>query len=294
MNQPPNQPFLGGTCVAAQARYAVLPVPYEGTVSYMRGTARAPAAILEASAQVEEFDEELARDLREVGIITLPPVEPAETPEEQMQRVEQAAREALRDGMFLLTLGGEHSITAPLVRAAAARWGELSVLQIDAHADLRDTYEENPHSNACAMRRVLEITDRLAQVGIRSFSQQEYAECRRQMDNLITPVIVETDPDWIERVLALLGEQVYVTVDVDGFDPAFVPGTGTPEPGGLTWRQVTALLRRVCSERRVVAADIVEVVPIAGQVVSEFLAARLAGKIISYVAFCGRDSRKAP
>ncbi len=294
MNRPSNQFFLGAACAAAQARYAVLPVPYEGTVSYMRGTARAPAAILEASAQVEEFDEELARDLREAGIITLPPVEPAGTPEEQMQRVEQAARAALRDGVFLLTLGGEHSITAPLVRAAAARWGELSVLQIDAHADLRDTYEGSPHSHACVMRRVLEITDRVAQVGIRNYSQQEYAECRRQVENLITPTIVETDPDWIERVLSLLGEQVYVTVDVDGFDPACVPGTGTPEPGGLTWRQVTALLRRVCSERQVVAADIVEVAPIAGQVVSEFLAARLAGKIISYVAFCGRGSRKDP
>ena len=276
MDLPPD------ACEAAKARYAVLPVPYEGTVTFMRGTADAPAAIIDASAQVEEFDDELAQDFRAAGIVTLSSIMPAEKPEEQMRRVASTARAVMRSGKFLLTLGGEHSITAPLVRAAAEQHGEISVLQIDAHADLRDTYKGSTHSHACVMRRVLEVTDHVAQVGIRNFSQEECAECPRQVERFITPAMVESDPDWIDRVLSLLGEKVYVTVDVDGFDPAYVPGTGTPEPGGLTWRQVTALLRRICAERQVVSADIVEVVPLPGQKVSEFLAARLAYKIIAY------------
>jgi agmatinase len=272
-----------GTCEPSKARYAVLPVPYEGTVTFMQGTVDAPAAIVDASAQVEEFDEELARDFRAAGIITLSPILPAKTPEEQMRRVASVARTITSKGKFLLTLGGEHSITAPLVRAIAEQHSNISVLQIDAHADLRDTYDGSPCSHACVMRRVLEVTDRIAQVGIRNYSQQEYVECPRQVSNFITPAMVENDPGWMDRVLSLLDEKVYVTVDVDGFDPAYVPGTGTPEPGGLTWRQVTGLLRRVCTERLVVGADIVEVIPIPGQKVSEFLAARLAYKIIAYV-----------
>ena len=264
------------------AKYAVLPVPYEGTVTFMRGTAGGPEAILRASAHVEEFDEELLQDFTRAGIVTLPPVPPADSPEEQMRRVAARARAVADQGAFLLTLGGEHSITWPLVQVAAERHGDLSVLQIDAHADLRDTYDGSPCSHACVMRRVLGLTDRLCQVGIRSLSQEEYEACPRQAERFITPAIIADDPGWTDRALALLGRLVYVTIDVDGFDPAYVPGTGTPEPGGLTWRQVTALLRRVCTERQVVGADIVEVSPLAGQNISEFLAARLAYKIIAY------------
>lgn len=264
-------------------RYAVLPVPYEGTVTYMRGTARAPAAILDASAQVEEFDEELQREFQSAGIVTLPAIPAAETPAAQMDRIAAVAREVVQGGQFLLALGGEHSITAPLVRAAAERFGAISVLQIDAHADLRDTYEGSPHSHACVMRRVLEVTDRLAQVGIRNYSRDEFLACPRQVANFFTPAAIEADSNWMGRVLSLLSDKVYITIDVDGFDPAYVPGTGTPEPGGLTWRQVTSLLRRVCTQRQIVGADIVEVVPIPGQKVSEFLAARLAYKLIAYL-----------
>ena len=147
LNLPPD------ACEAAKARYAVLPVPYEGTVTFLKGTAAAPAAIINASTQVEEFDEELGRDFRAAGIVTLPAILPAETPAAQMRRVALTARAAMDGGKFILTLGGEHSITAPLVQAVAEQYGEISVLQIDAHADLRDTYEGSPHSHACVMRR---------------------------------------------------------------------------------------------------------------------------------------------
>ena len=264
------------------ARYAVLPVPFEGTVTYKGGTSAGPMAILEASAQVELFDEELRGEFHTAGVATYPLIQPAPGVEEQLSRVKAAALPILRAGRFLLTLGGEHSITSALVEAAAETCGQISVLQIDAHADLRDSYEGTRHSHACVMRRVLETTDHLCQVGIRSFSLEEQQACPRQVRNFITPADAGSDDRWISKALKLLGEKVYITVDIDGFDPAIAPGTGTPEPGGLSWQQGTRLLRRVCAERQVVAADIVEVRPIPPSHVTEFLAARLGYKIIAY------------
>jgi agmatinase len=264
------------------SRYAVLPVPYEGTVSYLPGTVDGPAAILSASAQVEYLDEEFGGEFVQAGIMTLPMVPAALDPQEQMQRVRGAARPIVQEGKFLLTLGGEHSITAPLVELMAGRHGEISVLQIDAHSDLRDEYRGSRFSHACVMRRVLETTDSISQVGIRSYSTPEAQQCPEQVRKFFTPSRIAAQGDWIDRVLASLRGKVYVTVDIDGFDPAFAPGTGTPEPGGLDWRQVTSLLRRVCREREVVAADIVEVRPIPPGHITEYLAARLAYKIIAY------------
>jgi agmatinase len=266
----------------AKATYVVLPVPYEGTVTYEAGTADGPAAIIDASQQVELFDEQLQRECVSPGVATLPPLAPAATADEMMECVYQASLPILKGREFLLTLGGEHSITAPLVQAAQEAFGDVSVLQIDAHADLRDSYDGSSHNHACVMRRVLETTDRLCQVGVRNVCQEEFDQCWPQIERLITPEIVETDPAWIDRAMGLLGETVYITVDVDGFDPSIAPGVGTPEPGGLLWRPTLDLLRRVCAERKVVAADIVEVRPIPPNHITEFLAARLAYKLIAY------------
>lgn len=266
----------------ATARYAVLPVPYEGTVSYKHGTAQGPSAILDASQQVEWFDDELRGEFVAAGVATYPPVAPAATPQEEMARVKAAARRIVASGKFLLALGGEHSITSPLVEAVGEFHGPLSVLQIDAHADLRDSYDGTRLSHACVMRRVLETAEGIVQVGIRNFSRQENDDCPRQVANFITPEVIASRRDWIDKALRPLGEKVYLTIDIDGLDPAIAPGTGTPEPGGLTWRQTTDLLRALCTRRRVVAADIVEVRPIPPNHVTEFLAARLAYKIIAY------------
>ncbi len=285
MSEQPPHNFLGlppDLCDPRRAHYAVLPVPYEGTVSYKAGTAAGPDQIIDASRQVEWFDEELLGEFVAAGVATLDPVESADDPVEQMNRVRRAADAALTDGRFLLTLGGEHSITAPLAAAAAEAHGEISVLQIDAHADLRDTWDGTPHSHACVMRRVLETTGSICQVGIRNVSAEEYRDCRDRVAKFITPGVIEADPDWIDRALDLLGKTVYVTVDIDGLDPSIAPGTGTPEPGGLSWRQGCSLLRAVCEQRRVVAADVVEVRPLGANHVTEFLAARLAYKIIAY------------
>ena len=265
----------------ATARYAVLPVPHEGTVTYRTGTAAGPAAIIDASQQVELFDEELMRECYQAGIATLAAVTPAYDPAGTMQRVATAAAPIMQEGKFLLALGGEHSITAPLVAQAQEAFGPVSVLQIDAHADLRDRYEGSPHNHACVMRRVLETTDKICQVGIRNICQEEFDDCRSLVDRFITPKIIAEDPNWIDRAMEMLGERVYITVDLDGLDPSIAPGVGTPEPGGLGWRQTLDLLRRVCTEREVVAADIVELMPIPPNHITDFLAARLAYKLIA-------------
>jgi len=266
----------------ATARYAVLPIPYAGTVSYKGGADRGPAEILDASAQVEWLDEEMLGEFVQAGVATYAAVQPAATPAEQMRRVLAAATPIVKAGKFLLSLGGEHSITAPLVEAVQSVHGPVSVLQIDAHADLRDSYGGSEHSHACVMRRVLAIARNICQVGIRNVSLEEYRDCPKQVAAFFTPARIAAGPDWIDQALAMLGPKVYLTVDIDGFDPAYAPGAGTPEPGGLDWAQVTGLLRRVCQARQVVAADIVEVRPIPPNHVTEFLAARLAYKIIAY------------
>lgn len=264
------------------ATYAILPVPYDDTVCYRTGTANGPAAILDASTQVEKFDEELLAEYHLVGIGTYPPVPSAKTPEEEIARIRSAADPIVRDGKFLLTLGGEHSITAPLVAAVAAVHGPITVLQFDAHGDLRDSYNGTKHSHAAVMRRVLEITPSIAQVGIRNFSMEEFNDCRPYVDRMVMPKQINEDPAWMDAVMALLGEKVYITIDIDAFDPAYAPGTGTPEPGGMTWNQVVGMIRRVFAERKVVAADIVEVMPIPQMHATEFLAAKLAYKLIAY------------
>lgn len=285
--------FLGLSCddgIGPPAKYVVLPVPYEGTVSYKAGTAAGPEAILSASQHVEWFDEELLIDLSEVGILTAPPVPAANDPPEQMRRVREVAERIAGDGSFCLALGGEHSITAALVEAVCAVHGPVSVLQIDAHADLRDRFDGTMHSHACVMRRVLETVEGVSQVGIRSISSEEFYECPEEVRNFITPAEVRTDSGWADKPLARLGPKVYVTVDMDGLDPSIAPGVGTPEPGGLTWHEVLHLLQRLCTERQVVGADIVEVCPLGDNHITEFTAARLACKLIASIEAVGRNA----
>ena len=272
------------------ARYRIVPVPYEGTVCFLGGTAKGPDAILDVSDQMEHFDEELLCDFTRHGIATFPPIPSANTSEKEFDQIYQTVKQEshFQSGKFPIFLGGEHSITPPIVRAAAECYGTISVLQFDAHADLRETYTGGKFSHASAMRRVLEITPHLVQVGIRSFSEEEYQDCPQQIAALITPRMLAQNADrCLKHILDSLAEHIYITVDIDVFDPAFAPGTGTPEPGGLDWFQVTNVLRRVCEEKNVIGADVVEVAPLGGNnVVTEFLAARLVGKIIAYTSSC--------
>ncbi len=267
------------------ARFAVLPIPYDATTTFSPGARDGPRAIITASQQVEDYDEGLARESHRVGIATLDPLEPdARGPEAMHRRIFQAARQVVRDGKFLIGLGGEHSITSALVRAVRTKHKRLSVLQIDAHADLRDTYQGSPYSHACVMRRIHDLGSEAIGVGIRSYSRQEARFIRAAEKKIIPARLCHETDAWIDDVVRSLGESVYVTIDIDAFDPAYAPGTGTPEPGGLDWYQVTDLLAAVARERRIVAADVVEVRPIPPSTVTEFLAARLMYRLIGLVS----------
>lgn len=266
-----------------RAKVAILPVSYDSTASFMSGTRNGPAAIIAASQQLEWFDEELESECYECGIATLATLEPdVSGPEVMHERLFEFARKIVSDGKFLFSLGGDHSISSALVRAVMTKHQKLSVLQIDAHSDLRDTYQGSKYSHACVMRRIVELGARIVPVGIRAMDLEDHDFMIKHDIQPITASECFMEDDCLDRVLEGLGDMVYVTIDIDGFDPAYAPGTGTPEPGGLDWYQVTSLLRLVATERTVVGADIVEVSPIGGQVVTEYLAARLAYKLIAY------------
>jgi agmatinase len=264
------------------ARVVILPIPLDRTTSYMPGTRNGPHEILVASAHMELWDEETNTDVHRIGIFTLPEMEfPFASMDEVVTEIRRVATELVDRGKFPVVLGGEHSITAAVVAAVAARHPRLSVLQIDAHADLRDSFMGTRYNHACAMRRVLEHA-RCTQVGIRSLSPDEAAVAPTLETTIFYDWNMRQNPRWIERVVESLGDTVYITIDCDGFDPAIMPATGTPEPGGLSWYECLGLLRRVIESRTVVGCDIVELSPIPGHVAPNFLCAKLIYKILSY------------
>ncbi|MHC4065938.1 MAG: agmatinase, partial [Planctomycetota bacterium] len=232
----------------ATARFALLPRPYDATASFRGGSRDGPQAIIAASQQLELFDEELGGEFHKAGIATLDPLEANVAGPEAMQAdIHAAARRIVRKGKFLLGLGGEHGVTAGLVRAVAGKYKKLSVLQIDAHLDLRDSYQQSRYSHAAVMRRVLPLVETIVPVGVRSVALEESRFLKKSGIRPVTARECFDSDDWVDRVLDGLSSNVYVTVDIDGFDPAYAPGTGTPEPGGLDWYQVTSLLRLVAA-----------------------------------------------
>jgi agmatinase len=267
----------------SRCRIAILPIPYEATTSFMAGTRNGPREMLNASRYLELYDEELDCEVYQLGIHTLPDVETvASSPADMVEVIYQAARGILEDGKFLVALGGEHTITPPLVKASLERHPKLSVLQIDAHGDLRDSYQGSKWSHACAMRRVLEMTNGV-QVGIRSISAEEVEILPSLPTKVFYTHQTRTDPEWCQKVVEALGDPVYVTIDLDGLDPSIMPAVGTPEPGGMGWFETCDLLREVATHRRVVGFDVNELAPIPGQGAPNFLAAKLVYKLLGYV-----------
>jgi agmatinase len=270
-----------------ESRAVVLPIPVDRTTSYVPGTRNGPREILQASSHMELWDEELGVDIHGVGIFTLPEMElPFGELEPLMAEIQRVASEIFARDKFLVTLGGEHSITPPLVAAAAGRYPGLTVLQIDAHADLRDSYMGTAHNHACAMRRSLEHAA-ITQVGIRSMSTEEAQVAGSLNTTIFYDVSMRRDPNWIDRVVETLKDPVYITIDVDGMDPAIMPATGTPEPGGLSWYEMLALLHATITRRQVVACDVVELSPIPGLLAPNFLCAKLVYKMLTY-RFAGK------
>ena len=287
LDSPEPSLFLGlpaSQCSLEKARVAIVPAPFDQTTSYMPGTRFGPAAILTASRQVEFYDEELDRDPCDIGIATLAEieVEPADI-EAGLRRLEGVVAELDARGIVPLTLGGEHTLSIAPVAALRARYPGLSVLQLDAHLDLRDAYQGTRQSHASVMRRVRELDVSTVAVGIRSVSREEADYVHAERVPVFLAREIRAQGLSVDAILAELGNPVYVTVDLDAFDPAYVPGVGTPEPGGLTWDEGLRLLRAVFERRQVVGMDVVELSPIPGQIVSEFFAAKLVNKLIGYL-----------
>jgi agmatinase len=275
-----------------------VPVPYEATTSFGGGTGGGPAAIIEASRYIELYDQELDGEPADVGIATLPSLSlTGAGPEAALGELREAYDRVLdaAPGRFVLMLGGEHSISSAPVLAWADRLQRenrrLTVLQFDAHTDLRPEYEGSAYSHASVMSRVHDRVELVA-VGIRAITSDEMRLVRRS-DNIHVFLAddIHTGEAWMDDVMSRLGPDVYISFDVDGFDPSLVPSTGTPEPGGLQWYPVLKLLRRVFAERTVHAADIVELAPIPGLSAPDFLVAKLAYKMIGY-RFDGRGSSR--
>jgi len=271
----------------ARASAVILPVPYESTTSYGGGTRRGPAAIVDASRYLELYDQELDCEAGAIlGIHTLPGLDltrAGATPAMEQLREAYARVADVCGERFLMMLGGEHSVSSPCILAQAHRHAErLTVLQMDAHTDLRPEYEGTPNSHASAMARVLDRADVVA-VGIRAVSGEEVEIHRRSSaSTIVWADEMWADDRWMDKAIEALGPKVYLTFDVDYFDPKLVPSTGTPEPGGPDWYRTLKFLKRVYREREVVAADVVELAPTPGFHAPDFLVAKLVYKLISY------------
>ncbi|MEX0938825.1 MAG: agmatinase [Pirellulales bacterium] len=287
-------PFLElPQCAPESADVLLLPLPYEGTVSYGQGTARGPEAIWQASAQIELWDEQLDFDLDRLRYHTAEPVVPEanEQPEIYLARVEHAARALHLAGGLVVGIGGEHSLTPPLVSAAQGErpFDELTVVQFDAHSDLRESFDGTPHSHACAMRSLVERGARVIAIGIRSAERAEfqYGVSSGRVETFTAQRLAE-EPDLsrsLNERLAELAGRVYLTIDVDVMDVAFSPGTGTPQPGGLAWWPMLGLLKSLLHQRadlELIGCDVVETAPQPGTRVNEFTSARLLAKLIAY------------
>lgn len=273
--------FMGFAYPYENSKAVILQAPYEKTASYLKGQAQAPAAIIKASCQVETYDIELKEDfIDRVGFHTLPPLQIENLPPERaVSALESATAKVLADDKFPIIFGGEHSLTSGPVCACKKKYADLCVLQIDAHADMRGEYENSKYSHASVMARVREICPAVS-VGIRSFSKEE----AKLIDEKYSDVIFDSRINGKEEeILSKIKEKnVYITIDADAFDPSIMPGVGTPEPGGLLWDETLSLLRKVSEEKNIVGFDIVELMPIPSNAVSDFTCAKLAYKLAGY------------
>ena len=258
----------------------ILPVPFDATSTWIKGADRGPDAILEASANMELYDIETDSEVYLRGIHTAEQVTVRSSPEELAQKVREKVIKFLDDGKFVVTLGGEHSVSIGVVQAFAEKMPGMSVLQVDAHTDLRQEYEGSRFNHACVMARVQELCP-IVQVGIRSMDvvEKPYVSADRIF---YAKDIVGRDRKWIDGVLDKLTDQVYVTIDLDGFDPSILPATGTPEPGGLGYYEVLDLMRILIKKKKLIGFDVVELCPIDGNKASDFLASKLIYQLLSY------------
>ncbi|MCK5849311.1 MAG: agmatinase [Kiritimatiellae bacterium] len=264
-------------CPYEDARVVIMQVPFEGTASFGKGTADGPGAIIRASEFLELYDMELSSEPFLVGISTLPPISVDSSPENVIGKVRDQAIELRRDGKTPVLIGGEHSVSYGAIQAARQQHPEVGVLQFDAHADLRDIYEDTPWSHACVMKRVLDAGVPYAGIGIRSICREESTLIQDRNLKVYPP----TPLDKAASIIEALPEKIYITLDIDVLDPSCMPATGTPEPGGFSWNELVAILGLLPElKKEVVGFDVVELAPIHGVHFCEFTAAKLIYKMI--------------
>jgi agmatinase len=268
------------------SRYVIQQVPYEYTSSYLAGSKKGPAAIVKASQFVELYDEELGYETyKKCGIATLKPIEfKDKINEKAVDLIEKETSRLLDDKKFVVSLGAEHTVTYGFVKAFRKKYKNFSVLQIDAHSDLREAYHDNPYSHASVMKRVYDMGLPIVQVGIRAQCIEEAQLIKKS--KLISTYYahqIRKDARWIDKVIKDLNNDVYITIDADGFDPSIMPAVGTAEPNGLFWNETLDLLRKVASSKNIIGFDIVECAPAKGTILSEYTLAKLAYRIIGYI-----------
>jgi agmatinase len=280
MKQMANFGDLPEECsILEKAEIVILPVPYDRTSTWIKGSDKGPAAIIEASGNMELYDIETDYEVYRKGIYTADPLDGQMLPENMVEAVREKVRYYIQKSKYVVVIGGEHSVSIGSVMAHIEKNENLTVLQLDAHSDLRDEYEGSGYNHACVMARIVELCP-IVQVGIRSmdFSEKAALDTRR----VFFAEDIHRDEDWIEKVISMLSEKVYITIDLDVFDPSIMPSTGTPEPGGLLWYDVIGLLRSVFNNKEVVGFDIVELCPDERNKAPDFLAAKLIYKLLSY------------
>lgn len=275
------------------SKIAVLSAPLENTVSYGSGTRKGPDEILKASQYVEFYDEELKREICfEKGIATLEPLHLEEkSSEEALDIIYNQTKALLNDDKFVVTLGGEHTVSLAPIKAHFEKYDDLTIIQIDAHSDLRDEYEGSKYSHACVMARVAELTKNIYQIGIRA---QEKEEAKFIRENKIKTYYMRDirrgkfGKKWFRNVVRNMTDNVYITFDVDGFDPSVIPATGTPEPGGLFWDEALDFIKEIAKHKKIVGFDVVELAPSENHPASNFITAKLVYKILNYAFWKNR------
>lgn len=270
---------------AETAQVVLLPVPYDGTSTWVKGSDKGPTAILETSYNLEFYDAETDSEMFRKGIYTDAAIEGLSSPEEVAVAVHKTVGRWLEKGRFPVVLGGEHSVSIGAFRAMAERYEKLTILQLDAHSDLRPSYEGSPCNHACVMARAKELCP-IVQVGIRSMDTVEKPYMDKNRVLFAHQLQDRSRSDWIEQVVSLLTDNIYLTIDLDAFDPAILPATGTPEPGGLSWYDAVDLVKAVCKAKKLVGFDVVELCPHESHWGSNFFAAKLIYKILT-TRFCG-------
>jgi agmatinase len=258
----------------------VLPIPYDGSSTWVKGADQGPAALLEASANMELYDIETDSEVYKRGIHTLEDLTTDKGPDSLVPLVKNKVNELLKDNKFVVTVGGEHSVSIGAIQAFAEKYSDLSILQIDAHSDLRSEYEGSTCNHACVMARAKEVAE-IVQVGIRSMDVSEKENMDR--NRVFFAHQMHEDNSWQDRALSLLKKNVYITIDLDAFDPSILPSTGTPEPDGLLYAQVFGFLKKVNLERNILGFDVVELCPNPTEKSSDFLASKLIYQLLSQI-----------